>query len=388
MRLAGRLENLGLSNMLHDVHDQRLSGTLHLQFSNTPDSQKGAYLLFFQGRLITCYETPNQEELANEFVRLNLLKANQIQEALRTCMEKEIRLEKVILEKGFLKPSEWENALRVLFMNRLQSYLASEGGTYSFCSTAYDQMDHNSPDLSLTNEEIYFERGMELAPLFEEINHGFPDPHKLPDEVEVEGSLGSIQEGVSSLFYNLSGELGLSTDHMEKIDDNEMVLLGSMLNELHHPLNVEAIPLLLLRYGSLIFQRGILLKVEKNRLKGIGGFGFQLTDKEEGFSNVFFSLETSGMLAHVLERKELLKGRTTFLDSDHDFFSRLGGDPPDEVFLGPIFSRKKPMALFYGDFGQNSLLNPKCMGFEIFLTQIGLALEKKFLQERIDELEG
>jgi GAF domain-containing protein len=66
-------------------------------------------------------------------------------------------------------------------------------------------------------------------------------------------------------------------------------------------------------------------------------------------------------------------------------FERLGGGVPSEIFLGPLISEGKVVAILYGDnlpadgpFGETE-------GLEIFLDQAGLAMEKALLQRRLRE---
>ena len=66
-------------------------------------------------------------------------------------------------------------------------------------------------------------------------------------------------------------------------------------------------------------------------------------------------------------------------------FGQLGGGAPTEVFVGPIVSEGKVVALLYGD----NLPEKKPIGdtdsLEIFLSQAGLAMEKAILQRRLKE---
>jgi hypothetical protein len=65
------------------------------------------------------------------------------------------------------------------------------------------------------------------------------------------------------------------------------------------------------------------------------------------------------------------------------FFNQLGGDRPTEVFVGPLISEGRVVAVLYGD----NLPEEKPIGdtesLEIFLSQAGLAMEKALLERRM-----
>ena len=64
-------------------------------------------------------------------------------------------------------------------------------------------------------------------------------------------------------------------------------------------------------------------------------------------------------------------------------FDQLGGDRPSEVFVGPLISEGRVVAVLYGD----NLPEQKPIGdtesLEIFLSQAGLAMEKALLERRM-----
>jgi hypothetical protein len=63
----------------------------------------------------------------------------------------------------------------------------------------------------------------------------------------------------------------------------------------------------------------------------------------------------------------------------------LGGSWPTEIFLGPIVSEGKVVAVLYGDNLPDSVAIADTDSLEIFLSQAGLAMEKALLQRRLKE---
>jgi hypothetical protein len=62
---------------------------------------------------------------------------------------------------------------------------------------------------------------------------------------------------------------------------------------------------------------------------------------------------------------------------------QLGGEDAGEIFLGPLVSEGKVVAILYGD----NLPEKKVIGdveaFEVFLSQAGMAMEKVLLERRL-----
>src|SRR5262245_8252016 len=105
MRFSGELEQGGLAKVLREIHEQKWSGNLHLH------AQDGvhAYLLFANGRILTCYKdygathaTLRHDTLADELIDLELLDVSQVQEALALSQARDLRLEKALLQLNFL----------------------------------------------------------------------------------------------------------------------------------------------------------------------------------------------------------------------------------------------------------------------------------------------
>jgi hypothetical protein len=68
---------------------------------------------------------------------------------------------------------------------------------------------------------------------------------------------------------------------------------------------------------------------------------------------------------------------------DNYLLKQFGGQKPQEVFLGPLISEGRVVAILYGD----NLPEQKPVGdteaLEIFLSQAGLAMEKALLERRL-----
>jgi hypothetical protein len=70
---------------------------------------------------------------------------------------------------------------------------------------------------------------------------------------------------------------------------------------------------------------------------------------------------------------------------DNYLFTQLGGGRAQEVFLGPLISEGRIVAILYGD----NLPEQKPIGdteaLEVFLSEAGLAMEKALQERRLTE---
>jgi CheY-like chemotaxis protein len=162
--------------------------------------------------------------------------------------------------------------------------------------------------------------------------------------------------------------------------------LKGMLQELNNPSLGGGIVLLVLRFASEFMNRGVVFRVQEDgALIGLGQFGLAI---EGGSADARIRAlkivpGAGSLLAQVLTAQAPLKGPWTNAPADLELRDRLGGGKPNEVFLGPVVSEGKVVALVYGD----NLAANKPLGntepLEIFLSQAGVAMEKALLERRL-----
>ena len=162
-------------------------------------------------------------------------------------------------------------------------------------------------------------------------------------------------------------------------------LLRGMLQELNNPSLGGGIILLILRFASELMNRAVILLVKEEEIVGLGQFGIELNGESADVRVRNIKLPKAG--DHVF--KDALQSfapyRSAAKQSEWNdyFFAQLGGQQPDEVFVGPLISEGRVVAVLYGD----NLPDEKPIGdtesLEIFLSQAGLAMEKALLERRI-----
>jgi hypothetical protein len=165
-----------------------------------------------------------------------------------------------------------------------------------------------------------------------------------------------------------------------------MARLSSYVNELNRQDISGEITLLALRFASAFANRAILFLIRKNDIKGLGQFGVDLgqdLDADSAIRSLNLPLEENSIFHRVALHKQSYKGPPTGSGTESALFKALGGGVPGEIFIGPIVSMGKVAVLLYGDdFPLFSGLEPTHT-LDIFLSHVGLALDRAFLEMKI-----
>jgi CheY-like chemotaxis protein len=196
----------------------------------------------------------------------------------------------------------------------------------------------------------------------------------------------------SGLYYDfgeeLLGELGESdadTWQGKGPESPGLHLLKGMLQELNSSFLGGGVTLLVLRFASKLMNRAVIFQVKEKEIVGFGQFGIESMGEmaDDLIRSMKIPRGEESVFCEVL--KEMAPMKTRLSDSRWDVYlkGKLGGGWPSEIFLGPIVSGGKVVAVIYGD----NLPEDKPIGdtetLEIFLSQAGLAMEKAFLESRL-----
>jgi CheY-like chemotaxis protein len=162
-------------------------------------------------------------------------------------------------------------------------------------------------------------------------------------------------------------------------------LLRGMLQELHNPALGGGILLLVLRFASEVMNRAVVFAVKDDNIVGLGQFGIESCDgsAEARIRQICIPVQDESIFRQAITEMVPLRMRPANGRWDHYFRDQLGGGCPEEVFLGPILSEGKVVAVLYGD----NYPAPGPVGdtesLEIFLSQAGQAMEKALLERRL-----
>lgn len=184
------------------------------------------------------------------------------------------------------------------------------------------------------------------------------------------------------LRLEMGEEPASATNPIEK--STGISLLRGMLDELNNPALGGGVILLVLRFASEFMNRAIIFIIKKDEVVGLGQFG--IIDNGGNADSKVRCLRVprreESLFSKVIESQLSMKIQPDDCKWNRYLFDQLGG-APDEVFLGPIVSEGKVVAVLYGD----NLPEQKPIGdtdsLEIFLSQAGMAMEKLLLERKL-----
>lgn len=197
-------------------------------------------------------------------------------------------------------------------------------------------------------------------------------------------AVGTVNLG-AELLHEM-GESGSRTGPFPVQETPGLAHLKGMLQELNNPSLGGGIVLLVLRFASEFMNRGVVFRVQEDgALSGLGQFGLSVEGGSADARIRALNIQPSegSLLSQVLTAQAPLRGSWTDSPADLELRDRLGGGKPKEVFLGPLISEGKVVALVYGDnLAANTPLG-NTEPLEIFLSQAGVAMEKALLERRL-----
>ena len=158
-----------------------------------------------------------------------------------------------------------------------------------------------------------------------------------------------------------------------------------MLAELNNPTLGGGIVLLVLRFAGEFMSRAVIFSVREDRITGLGQFGIMAKNADALVRDMCIPCHEPSLFSQALDSHlpAILKPGESPWDSY--LFDRIGGKPA-EVFVGPIISGGKVVAILYGDTLPEGKQFPHMDSLEIFLSQAGIAIEKALLERRLEEM--
>jgi len=183
------------------------------------------------------------------------------------------------------------------------------------------------------------------------------------------------------------GEVATGAPEQRPHQSPGLHLLRGMLQELNNPSLGGGIILLILRFASELMNRAVILLVKEEEIVGLGQFGIELNgdSADVRVRNVKLPREEDHVFKEALQSFSPYRRAVKKSEWNDYFFEQLGGQRPGEVFVGPLVSEGRVVAVLYGD----NLPDEKPIGdteaLEIFLSQAGLAMEKALLERRMSK---
>jgi hypothetical protein len=217
-----------------------------------------------------------------------------------------------------------------------------------------------------------------------------------PDARKIEKQVGQSEEyyDIEEEFSQELSDIDLPFDGWDDTQtppqkaslDPHMSRLSSYVNELNRQDISGEITLLALRFASAFASRAVLFLIRKNDIKGLGQFGVELgqdLDADSAVRSLNLPLEEDSIFHRVAQHKQSYKGPPTGSGMEKALTKALGSGVPGEIFIGPIVSMGKVAVLLYvDDFPLLGGLEPTHT-LDIFLSHVGLALDRAFLEMKL-----
>jgi hypothetical protein len=350
MGFEGHLEDFGIRDILQVLSLSKKSGTLTLK------SQHGeGFVCFLDGQIIRASSSHYPENLGQLLKQYKIVTREQVGEAIiyQQTLKLHQPLGKILIDKFRIPSAEIEQIITVQIEKIIFNFFSWTEGYFSFCLE-----DLQSFGSALLNPlDFMLEKGL--------------SPQRL-----VIKDRRTIERGSKDIIDDESVERELA-ELKSRQSRQGLELLRGMLAELEHPELGGGIILLILRYASEIMSRAIVFDVRRNQLVGLGQFGLDglSVSADEIVRKMRLNVESGSLFAQVLKDKVVVCRSLKDSESEKKLKFFLNGTS-EEVFLGPLVSAGKVVALLYGDNYPGIQPIRATKAFEVFLSQAGLAMEQ------------
>lgn len=368
MSLAGRLEDLAIADIFQILSVGRKSGTLIISGS------RGKAVIVFKNGLIVRAETDDLEKsLGANLVEAGLIKHTTLDLALK--IEEKLpqkSLAEILLDFGSVSPEALDRITRKRIERVIFRLLLWEDGDFQF------ELD-----------ELDIDGKIDLDDLGWELSKGMS-----PEYLLMEGARVHDESSQSSFVPDEAFSQGVMEDEgwdedweTPPVERKDISALKSLTRELRFPNSTSEITLLILRFASDIFHRGVLFMVGMYELVGLGQFGLDIDRADERVRETILRFDDSPFLKKILDGQIPYRGKMQKDEVTGKLMDELGGNSPPECAVFPVVAEGRVVALLYCDNGSSGEELAETEGLEIFIDHAGLALEKSLLQRRIQEME-
>lgn len=355
MGLEGYLEDLGIGEILQIVSLSKKSGTLFL----TDDAEAGS-ITFLQGQVVRATSSQFSQTLGQLLKRHKLVTEEQIDAALahQSKLEEHQPFGAILTEICGLDAEMIEKVVGRQIEAIVSSFFTWRKGTFTF------QLGKPQTFGSATLNPFDFMLAQGISPQ-RLVAKGQRFVRQTSDEPSAD-----------------EGKLEVEIQELESQPaDQDLQLLRGMLAELENPYIGGGIIMLILRYASEIMNRAIIFDVRGPQLVGLGQFG--LTSLSSSADDIVRRLrlrvEKHSIFSQVIADKSSKISSLGGESSERTLMELLGGTP-EKIFLAPLVSDGKVVAMLYGDNYPDNRPYRSTRAFELFLSKAGMVMEQA-LQE-------
>ncbi len=369
MSLVGRLEDLALSDIFQILSIGKKTGTLVLRGS------RGNALITFRNGLVMRAETDDIDQTIGE----DLLNAGIIKDTiyhLAAEVNKKLPAKsyaEILYELGSVNKDILEKITRKRIEKVIYQLLFWQDGDFQF------ELDDTDP-----------KGKVDIPDLGWELSKGMSPEYLLMEGARVHDESGQTASVSAEEITGFTGDEAAwegDWDVQPQAERKDIVSLRALTQELRFPNSTSEITLLILRFASEIFQRGILFMVGDTEIVGLGQFGLEIEKPDERIREIILPYGKSDFLKKIISEKRAYKGAIEKDAVIQSLIMEIGGGWPDEIAFFPLVAEGRVVALLYCDNLTSGEKFGETEGLEIFIDHAGLALEKSLLQRRLLEME-
>jgi len=350
MALEGYLEDLGIHDLLQILSLSKKTGTLNLK-----GIEGEGVVCFKNGEVIRASSSVFPETLGQLLCKNNIVTEEQVVEALDQQKNLELQqpLGQILVDRFQIASVAIEKIVAAQIEKIIFSFFSWRKGHFSF------QL-----------EEMKVFGSTLLNPLDFMLEQGL-SPQRLAVKGQKVSELGSADKLDDAVIERELNKLA-DQQNLYGLD-----LLRGMLAELEYSELGGGIILLILRYASEIMDRAIVFDVRGKQLVGVGQFGLNGLNAaaDEIVRKMRLRVDPESLFSQVIKDKVAVRSALKYSAAEVKLREFLNG-VPDEVFLGPLVSDGKVVAILYGDSFSADQSLPAANAFEVFLSQAGLAMEQ------------
>ncbi|OGF61462.1 MAG: hypothetical protein A2Y62_12280 [Candidatus Fischerbacteria bacterium RBG_13_37_8] len=206
----------------------------------------------------------------------------------------------------------------------------------------------------------------------------YPEKYKEPD--------------IPLLWQELGLDAPFTKEDIEMSKDTkleyQLAQLQRVLEELKDPNEAPEISLIILKYATEFFDRGILFLLKDDEAVGLGGFGETGDDEPMPIKvrRIKIPLNERSIFLKIQTTKLPHKGKLPGTAANRNLIKMLGNLMPTEVALLPLISYGKVIAVLFGDNARNRTPLGNINALDIFMSHAGVAMENALLHKRINTL--
>jgi len=367
MSLVGRLEDLALSDIFQILSIGKKTGTLMIR-----TNEGNAYIVFKNGLIGRAGASTLEGDIGYD-----LLKKNMVKERLFN-MAREVK-----------KKLPSKSVAEILFdLGCASKELLDKAAKKRIEKVVYHLLPMNQGDFRFELENLGTGSVAGVEDTGWEVSKGISAEYLLMEGARVHDEMSQKEtlEGISEEEGSDAWEDDWGA-HRPVSERKDISALKSLTQELRFPNSTSEITLLILRFASDIFQRGVLFMVGEDELSGLGQFGLEIERADERIRETILSYGESPFLIGVIESGQSFRGRLEKDPVTESLVKELGGGWPLEAIFFPVITEGKVVALLYCDNASSGDPFSETEGLDIFISQAGLALEKSLLQRKLHEIQ-